>query len=75
MHKKAKQYIKIENSEKVKIEPDSPLILKKPQIGDFSLQEIIGIGNFGKVHKAYNNRDQHICALKVLVKENVLKMK
>ena len=37
--------------------------------------EIVGIGNFGKVHKAYNNKSNRLCALKVLKKESVAAMK
>jgi serine/threonine protein kinase len=47
----------------------------KPKIEDFDLQEVVGIGNFGKVHKAYNNREKRVVALKVLLKESVAKMK
>ena len=47
----------------------------RPKITDFDLQEIVGIGNFGKVHKAYNNRDKRICAIKILKKESVAQMK
>jgi classical protein kinase C len=47
----------------------------KPKITDFDIMEVVGIGNFGKVHKAFNNKAQRICALKVLKKENVAAMK
>ena len=47
----------------------------KPKITDFELYEVIGIGNFGRVHKAYNNKAGRICALKVLRKESVAAMK
>ena len=36
---------------------------------------IIGIGNFGKVYKAYNKKEKRYCAIKVLYKENVAQMK
>ena len=49
--------------------------LLKPKITDFELEGIIGFGNFGKVHKAYNKRDKRVCALKVLRKESVAQMK
>ena len=51
----------------------SPLV--KPKVSDFDLQEVVGIGNFGKVHKAYNRNREMVVALKVLVKESVAKMK
>ena len=47
----------------------------KPKITDFELMEVVGIGNFGKVHKAFNNKAQRLCALKVLKKESVAAMK
>jgi hypothetical protein len=62
--------------------PESPLIREmkrekvvKPKITDFDLMEIVGIGNFGKVHKAYNKRTEKVVALKVLKKESVAAMK
>lgn len=55
-------------------EPES-LIFVKPKIDDFDLHQIIGIGTFGKVHKAYNRKAERFCALKVLQKESVAKMK
>jgi serine/threonine protein kinase len=36
---------------------------------------VVGIGNFGKVHKAYNNKTKRVVAVKVLLKESVAKMK
>jgi len=47
----------------------------KPKITDFELEGVVGIGNFGKVHKAYNKREKRVCALKVLRKESVAQMK
>lgn len=47
----------------------------KPKISNFDLYEIIGIGNFGKVVKAYNKKEKRECALKVLNKESVAQMK
>lgn len=47
----------------------------KPKITDFELMEVVGIGNFGKVHKALNKKDNRIVALKVLKKESVAGMK
>lgn len=47
----------------------------KPKISDFELEGVVGIGNFGKVHKAYNKRENRVCALKVLKKESVAQMK
>ena len=59
-------------------EESSPLlrVLKKektpkPKITDFDLMEVVGIGNFGKVHKAFNKKQNRLCALKVLKKENL----
>lgn len=64
----------------VKEESPMPRGLKKektvkPKITDFDLMEIVGIGNFGKVHKAFNKKDNRVCALKVLKKESVAGMK
>ena len=47
----------------------------RPKITDFELKEVVGIGNFGKVHKAYNKRDKRVCAIKILKKEGVAQMK
>jgi serine/threonine protein kinase len=55
-------------------EPPSAL-LPKSKISDFELKEVVGIGNFGKVHKAFNLKKNRTCALKVLIKESVAKMK
>ena len=62
-----------DNSSKREQEPSAAPV--KPKIEDFDLQEVVGIGNFGKVHKAYNNREKRVVALKVLLKESVAKMK
>ena len=65
-------------------EPNSPLVIKdelkrkpmpKPKISDFEIGEIVGIGNFGKVYKAFNKLTEKVCALKVLKKESVAQMK
>ena len=50
-------------------------VSRKPKISDFDLQEVVGIGNFGKVNKAYNKVQKRVVALKVLVKESVAAMK
>ena len=50
-------------------------VSRKPKISDFDLQEVVGIGNFGKVNKAYNKIQKRVVALKVLVKESVAAMK
>ena len=55
--------------------PDKKGKMKKPKYEDFELQGIVGIGNFGKVHKAYNTKEDRHCALKVLKKESVAEMK
>jgi serine/threonine protein kinase len=49
----------------------SPLLRPRPKVSDFEIQELIGIGNFGTVHKAWNNKDQRECALKIIKKESV----
>ena len=43
----------------------------KPKITDFEIYEVIGMGNFGKVQKAYNKKSKRMCALKVISKESV----
>lgn len=53
----------------------SILRLKRPKISDFEVQQVIGVGNFGRVHKAFNIRDDRVCALKILRKESVAQMK
>jgi len=45
------------------------------KITDFELYECVGIGNFGKVHKALNKVHNRICAIKILKKESVAAMK
>jgi serine/threonine protein kinase len=47
----------------------------RPKITDFELGEIIGIGNFGKVYKAWNKKTEKFVALKALIKEGVAGMK
>ena len=54
-----------------KLYQTSPQLRSRPKVSDFEIQELIGIGNFGKVHKAFNNRDQRVCALKIITKESV----
>ena len=61
--------------------PTSPCKLKekkklyKPKITDFDLLSVVGVGNFGQVHKAFNKDQQREVALKVLLKESVAEMK
>lgn len=48
----------------------------KPKITDFDVQEVVGIGGFGRVYKAINKKEgNRVCALKVLKKESVAQMK
>lgn len=47
----------------------------KPKITDFKIEGIVGVGNFGKVHKAINLREDRVVALKTLLKEGVAEMK
>ena len=49
--------------------------MKKPMISNFDLYEQIGEGNFGRVVRAYNKRDDRIVALKILPKEDIAQMK
>jgi len=39
------------------------------------LQEIVGIGSFGKVQKAFNTKQNRVCVLKIIGKEIVPRMK
>jgi serine/threonine protein kinase len=71
-----------EHSAEHPVESPSPLLKEakkekavKPKITDFDIMEVVGIGNFGKVHKAYNKKSERIVALKVLKKESVAAMK
>ena len=48
---------------------------KKPNINHFDLFEQIGEGNFGRVVRAFNKRDEREIALKILPKENIAQMK
>jgi len=49
---------------------------EKPKITDFDVQEVVGIGGFGRVYKAINKKENNrVCALKVLKKESVAQMK
>ena len=47
----------------------------RPKITDFDVLGCVGVGNFGKVHKAINLKTNKTVALKVLVKESVAEMK
>ena len=51
-------------------EPSTAPVVK-PTIGDFDLHEVVGIGNFGKVMRAFNRLEQRECALKILQKDNI----
>jgi hypothetical protein len=42
---------------KTRFNETSPTLRPRPKISDFEIQEMIGIGNFGKVHKAWNNKE------------------
>lgn len=44
------------------------------RITDFEVDKIIGIGHFGKVHKAWNKRQNRWVALKALQKDQVAEM-
>lgn len=49
---------------------------KKPKIDDFEIKEMIGIGHFGRVHRAINKKENNrVCALKILEKASVGQMK
>ena len=50
-------------------------VRRKPQISDFILKETIGFGNFGKVVLAFNTLTNTECALKIIRKDSILKMK
>ena len=47
----------------------------KSVIEDFQLHEQVGIGNFGRVIRAFNSRREREVALKILPKENIAQMK
>jgi protein kinase A len=49
--------------------------LDKPSVSDFKILELVGTGNFGKVHKSINIKHGRESALKILQKESVLQMK
>ena len=59
----------------IKLKKEQSLREQRPKISDFEINEVVGIGNFGKVYKAYNKKYERICALKVLKKESVAAMK
>ena len=67
----------IENVEipNIEISPFTPARENKPKISDFQIQELIGVGNFGKVMKAYNIVRKQLCALKIVRKESIALMK
>jgi len=44
----------------------TPVKKEKPRLEDFELRDAVGIGNFGKVYKAFNKKADRLCALKVL---------
>ena len=48
---------------------------RKSTIEHFQLHEQVGIGNFGRVIRAYNSRREREVALKILPKENIAQMK
>lgn len=48
---------------------------EKPNIEDFEVGQIIGMGNFSKVYKALNTKTNTWVALKVMKKESVAAMK
>ena len=48
---------------------------EKIRLDDFNMGELIGVGNFARVYKAYNKITQKESALKVLKKESVALMK
>ena len=48
--------------------------MMKADISDFQIQELVGTGNFGKVHKALNLKQNRECALKIILKESIAKM-
>lgn len=49
--------------------------VKKLRPSDFEIKEMIGAGNFAQVFKAFNKRHEKLSALKILVKDNAIKMK
>lgn len=48
---------------------------EKPCIQDFDVGNVVGAGNFAKVHKALNKKSNEWVALKILKKESVAAMK
>jgi len=49
--------------------------LSQPSIGDFQIEQTIGIGSFGKVVLAFNTLKGHYSALKIISKSSVETMK
>ena len=50
-------------------------VIKKPSISDFEIGELVGVGNFGKVKKAINKKENNrVCVLKIIPKESIISM-
>ena len=81
LRSKTKERIKEEQSESPGEESEKEDLVEtepscdKPTIEDFEVKKLIGIGNFGKVVKAYNKKSAQDVALKILDKESVAQMK
>ena len=43
----------------------------KPCLDDFTIEQTIGVGNFGKVMLAFNNKTKQHSALKVIAKSKI----
>ena len=55
--------------------PAAPVAKKKYRIDDFSIQATLGTGSFGRVHLVRNKIDNKFAAMKVLRKNDIVKLR